>query len=231
MKRYWIRITLGALGIFALGMVVVAGGRRGVDKVKQLAAQHSVTLSPGVAPFLVDLRQLGSLTQVAVDPEQGTGFPFINLTVQLDSTADIDGLDECLLLASDVESLRADQGLRCAQGISRDSLVEMGAVTFEPSGETMSIFVPLSEVADAPWFSRITRRSQERRIDANEGSLDLQAGANGAFMLIKDDKGRPVFQLNADSQGAFIQIRDSNGKEVVRFRADSQGVVGRVQPN
>jgi hypothetical protein len=58
--------------------------------------------------------------------------------------------------------------------------------------------------------------------------MSLAATAAGAFMLIRDEKGRPVFQLNADSTGAFIQIRDSNGKEVVRFRADSQGIKGRI---
>lgn len=231
MNRYWLRITLGALGIFALGMVVVAAGRQGVDKVKQIAMQHTLTLTPGVAPFLVDLRQLGTLTEVEVDPDAGHDFPFINLTVQLDSNADIAGLEECLLLASDAKSVTADKGLRCAQGISPDSLVEMGAVTFEPSGETMPIFIPVGELGDSPWFNRITRRTRQVRNGTAEGSVDLQASAAGAFMLIKDEKGRPVFQLNADSQGAFIQIRDSNGKEVVRFRADSQGVVGRVLPN
>ena len=229
MKRYWIRITLGALGIFALGMVVVAAGRRGVDKVKQLATQHSLRLTPGVAPFLVDLRRLGTLTEVEVDPDHDGDFPFINLTVELDPDIAMAGLDDCLLVASDAEALRGEKGLRCEQNVSRDSLVEMGAVTFEPSGEREGIYIPASEIGDNPWFSRVTRVGSSS--DSEGGSFNLRANAAGAFMLIKDDKGRPIFQLNADSQGAFIQIRDSNGKEVVRFRADSQGVVGRALPN
>ena len=227
MKRYWIRITLGALGIFALGMVVMAAGRRGVDKVRQIADQHTLRLTPEVAPFLVDLRRLGGLTEVEVDPDAGHDFPYINLEVQLDSNLASAGLDDCILMASDAESVLGQKGLRCTREVSRDSLTEIGAVTFDPSGERVGLYVPTSELGDNSWFNRVTRRVGPAG-SADGGSLNLQADAAGAFMLIKDDKGRPIFQLNADSQGAFIQIRDSNGKEVVRFRADSQGVVGRV---
>jgi hypothetical protein len=228
MKRYWLRITLGALGIFVLGMLVVSAGRRGVERVKQLASQHSLRLTPGVAPFLVDLRRLGTLTNVEVDHDNGKDFPSINLTVQLDPAIESADLGGCTLLASDAESLSDVNGLHCAEGVSRDSLIEMGAVTFEPSGERESLYIPASEVGNNPWFNRVSRSGS---LPPSEGSFNLQANAAGAFMLIKDDKGRPVFQLNADSQGAFIQIRDSNGKEIVRFRADSQGVVGRVHPD
>jgi hypothetical protein len=226
MRRYWIRIALGALGIFALGMVIVRAGRQGVDHVKQLATQHILNLTPGVAPFQVDTRRLGTLTEVEVDPDRSERFPFVELTVELDpAMGGTAGLSNCTLLATDTEAFK-DKGLRCVPGLSTDSLLEMGQVTFEPSGEVMAMYIPASNVKDFPWF-----QSSEAAGSATSSgaSFNLQANAAGALMLIKDDKGRPVFQLNADSQGAFIQIRDSNGKEVVRFRADSQGVVGRVE--
>ena len=227
MRRYWTRITLGALGIFALGMLVVSAGRKGVDHVKQLAAQQVVKLSHGVAPFQIDNRRLGTLTEVGMDPERSDRFPFINLTVELDPGIPAADLGDCTLLARDLESLEGDKGLHCDPGISRDSLVEMGLLTFEPSGETVGIYIAKSQLKDVPWFNQPSSEVPP----SSEGSLSLQANAGGAFMLIKDEKGRPVFQLNADSSGAFIQIRDSNGKEVVRFHADSQGVKGRMNSN
>jgi hypothetical protein len=224
MKRYWTRITLGALSIFALGMLAVSAGRQGVEHVKQHVMEHGLNLESWVAPFQVDNRRLGTLTKVAMDPDRSRKFPFINLTVALDPAVESTGLGECTLLASDAESLKGE-GLHCISGLSRDSLVEMGAVTFEPSGEVLGLYVPASQMEGLPWFQRA---SVTTHAPTGEGSFSMQANAAGAFMLIKDEKGRPVFQLNADSDGAFIQIRDSNGKEVVRFRAASQGVVGRV---
>jgi hypothetical protein len=225
MRRYWIRIALGAFGIFVLGMLVVSAGRKGVDHVKQLTTQQVFNVLPGVAPFQVDSRRLGTLTEVKMDPERSEGFPFINLTVELDPEVPLAGLTGCTLLASDAGSFR-DAGLRCLPGLSTDSLLEMGAVTFEPSGEVVGMYIPASNVKD---FPGLRQRSEAANRSSTQASFNLQANAAGALMLIKDDKGRPVFQLNADSNGAFIQIRDSNGKEVVRFRADSQGVVGRVE--
>ena len=228
MKRYWTRIALTALAIFVVGMMVVSAGRRGVDKVKELAMQHTLRLSSGVAPFQVDNRRLGTLTQVQMDPDRSDRFPFINMTVELDPSLPTADLESCTLLASDMESLKSDRGLHCAEGISRDSLVQMGEVTFEPSGEAVGVYVPAGTLKDFPWFNHAKGSEAP---PANQGGLSLSANAAGAFMLIKDEKGRPVFQLNADSQGAFIQIRDSNGKEVVRFRADSQGVQGHAHSN
>jgi hypothetical protein len=228
MRKYWIRIALTALGIFFVGMMIVSAGRRGVDRVKELAMHHTLRLTSGGAPFQVDTRRLGTLTEVQIDPDRSEKFPFINMTVELDPGLPMAGLDSCTLLASDMESLKSDRGLHCAEGISRDSVVQMGEVNFEPSGESVGIFIPAREVEDIPWFNNF-RRDQPVRNSA--AGLSLSANAAGAFMLIKDDKGRPVFQLNADSSGAFIQIRDSNGKEVVRFRADSNGVQGQARSN
>ena len=228
MKRYWTRIALTAFAIFVVGMMIVSAGRRGVNKVKELAMQHTLRLSSGVAPFQVDSRRLGTLTQVQMDPDRSERFPFINMTVELDPNLPMAELGSCVLLASDMESIKSDRGLHCAEGISLDSLVQMGQVTFEPSGEEVAVYVPEGTLKDFPWFNH----EKGREIPAvNQGGVSLSANAAGAFMLIKDEKGRPVFQLNADSQGAFIQIRDSNGKEVVRFRADSQGVEGQARSN
>jgi hypothetical protein len=209
-------------------MIAIRAGRRGVDRVKQLAMEHTLRLSSGVAPFQVDSRRLGTLTEVQMDPNRSERFPFINMTVKLDPGVPLAYLGSCILLASEMESIKSDRGLHCAEGTSRSNLVQMGQVNFDPSGESVGLYIPAARLNDIPWFSH-SERSEAPPV--RQGGLSLQANAAGAFMLIKDDKGRPVFQLNADSGGAFIQIRDSNGREVVRFRADSQGVRGQAHSN
>jgi hypothetical protein len=230
MKRYWTRIGLGALGIFILGMLIVSAGRRGVDRVKELALEHSVRLPANFAPFRVDEHKLGSLTLVRMDPQPDRSFPYINLTVQSDPGADPASLGDCRLVATDEDALQGQGGLHCSESMSSDSMVEMGTVTFEPSGQVFPIYVPNTELSGKGWFSRRGHETSiaPATVSQDKGSVNLKADASGAFMLIRDERGKPVFQLNADSNGAFIQVRDSNGKEVLRFRADSQGVVGRA---
>ena len=230
MKRYWTKIGLGALGIFVLGMVLVSWGRHGVDHIKEAVKRQSVRLSPDVASFAVNNIRLGSLTGIEFDPEKESGFPYIDLTVQLDSAADLSSLENCLLVASDAESLQGQKGLTCSPSTSSTGMVEMGTVNFEPAGQSFPIFAPASAVSGKNWFVPPAHGAHQAPsgVSANNSSVNFQANAAGAFMLIKDEKGRPVFQLNADSQGAFIQIRDSNGKEVMRIRADSQGLEGQA---
>lgn len=215
MNRYWIRIALSALGIFVLGMVIVGAGRRGVSKVRQLAMDHTVTLPANVAPFRVDGRKLGTLRRISFSPRDGEGFPHVNLAVAVDSSLDLSSLADCVLMARDADQLRSEAGLHCGSRADEATggLVEMGAVTFEPAGTVLPIFGPSSHPAPV----------------SHSATVNLQADSAGAFMMIRDKNGRPVFQLNADSAGAFLLVRDSNGKEVVRFHADSLGVAGRVE--
>ena len=227
MKRYWVRIAAGAFLIFVVGMVVVNVGRRGVDHVKQHAMDQAFNLTPDVAPFQVGTRRLGALTRVSMEPQGTGGFPLFNLMVKLDSAIPASGLGDCLLLASDGDPA-GGHGLECVSGLSTDSLVEIGSVRFEPSGEVQSIYLPASQLEGKSWFQRVSRISRVGTTPRRERSFNLQADESGNFMLIMHEKARPVFQMNADSHGAFIQIRDSNGVDVVRFRADSQGVTGQI---
>lgn len=226
MKRYWLRIAAGAVGIFLVGMVLVGAGRRGVDHVKH-AVEQSFRGLPGVIPFQVDNRRLGTITDVKMDGEASGDLPRIKLTVKLDSGLATTGLKDCSLIAANQQALASSEGLHCSAPSMPDSLVEMGTVRFEPSGEVIQLYIPSAELAGKPWprQERVTRVGAAEKVG---NRFSLQANDAGAIILIKDEKGRAVFQLNADSQGAFIQVRDSNGSEVVRFRADSQGVEGAV---
>lgn len=218
MNRYWIRIALSALGVFVIGMVIVSAGRRGVSKVRQFAMNQTVTLPNDVAPFRVDGRRLGTVRQVSFSPRDGESFPRVNLSVAVDSSVDMASLENCVLLARDAEQLQSETGLHCGSPSEQaaSNLVEMGLVTFEPGGEVLQIFVPSHRtVAQAP--------------GARGALVNLRADSAGAFMMIRDKNGRPIFQLNADSAGAFLLVRDSNGKEVVRFHADSLGMSGHVK--
>jgi hypothetical protein len=233
MKRYWIRIALGAVGIFAIGMLVVAAGRRGVARVRELAMNQTVRLPANVAPFRVDGKRLGSLSQIRITPQTDQGFPRINLIAQLDDPSSVAGLSNCVLMANDASVVQGESGLHCAgsSDSAAESLIDMGTITLEPTGDVLHLFVPERELRGKSWFHHSIPDVPPvpASTAGHQAGIDLQADSSGAFMLIKDKNGHPIFQLSADSTGAFIQIHDSNGKEVVRFRADSGGLSGRVK--
>jgi hypothetical protein len=186
MKRYWMKIVLGALAIFALGMFLVRAGRDGVGRIKQAVERQSVRLSPEVAAFAVNDIRLGALTQIEFDPDRQNGFPFIDLTVEADSAADLGILTDCLLVASDAESIQGKKGLTCSPETSASEMVEMGRVSFEPSDRSYPIFVPASAIAGKKWFTPPTPGlpGHPQGVTVNNSSLNLQANASGAFMLI-----------------------------------------------
>ncbi|MEP7327541.1 MAG: hypothetical protein ABI836_16440 [Gemmatimonadota bacterium] len=243
MKAYWIKIAFGACAIFAVGMVIMGMGRRGVSRVREAIVNQSISLGAQGAPFRVDGRQFGLLSLVNLQPIAKGGLPHVNLTVRLDpdlESSELSRLKTCDLVASTDEGRISDsEGLRCvaASEAANSDLVEVGTVRLDPSGETLRLFVPQSTLDHSNWFHRFQNHSAPAAAAApaapvaSRANVQLQADSAGAFLMIRDEHGKPVFQLNADSNGAFIQVRDSNGQEVLRFQADAKGVKGNIHSN
>ena len=61
MRNYWLKILLGALGIFAIGMIGVSLVRGGIAKVHSVVeGDGPITIPLGLIPFV--LRGSGSAT-------------------------------------------------------------------------------------------------------------------------------------------------------------------------
>jgi hypothetical protein len=64
---YWTKIGLGALAIFAVGMVLVGMGRRGTEWVDHVAHSASTISVPIVfVPFRLDGRDIGSIRRLDI---------------------------------------------------------------------------------------------------------------------------------------------------------------------
>jgi hypothetical protein len=229
MKAYWIKIALGALGIFVLGMVLISAGKHGVDHAREAIQNSALRLASADGPFMVDGRRLGNLSSLQLLPGENEGIPRIELAVRLDANVAQADLGDCILVVPENEKM-GENGLQCmpSEAAGKVDLVEIGSVRIEPSGEVLPLEIPRAMLNGRDWADHF-RRSPAGSHAAS--GFQLQADSSGAFMMIRDQHGKPVFQLNADSSGAFIQFRDSNGKELLRFHADSTGVKGNLQAN
>jgi hypothetical protein len=154
MRSYWLRILLGAFGIFCLGMIVVSIFRHGRSKVESvIASSEPLSIPLPFVPFQVNGSKLGTLERLTVNRESPKKVSSIELQVKMDDSLVAKGLAGCRL-AANVESDSAKPGnvnihmnrleektfFFC---LKQDSgYQEMGTATLTPGDIELPLLVP-----------------------------------------------------------------------------------------
>lgn len=155
MRTYWMRIALGALAIFAFGMVARALINRGIGGVRGVV-EGSGPLSIPLAfiPFKLGGDRLGTLERVTLIRETPRRVTSVELEVELNDSMVAQGLGGCRLAANldskgegdrDVKVHRGsfDGNFWCAGDDSAGvALVEYGHAVFQPGDVTVPLFLP-----------------------------------------------------------------------------------------
>ncbi len=133
MTRYWIKIVLGALLIFAVGMAAWTGVRKGVNTVHVLTATADpITIPIKIVNFRVDGASVGRLERLKLLRSAPEKLASVELTVRVDSAAVIERLRNCILRIDDLEHLDEQTTFVCVTG---DNPAAIG--DFEPFGEVL----------------------------------------------------------------------------------------------
>jgi hypothetical protein len=154
MRSYWMRILLGALAVFAIGMVGVTLFRRGKEKVTEVVTGSGpLSLSLPFVPFQLDGNRLGTVERLVINREAPKKVSSVDLEVKLDDSLVAQGLAGCRLAANlesdstsprDVNVHVNRMGERafffCAT--SDSALVPFGTVTLTPGHVTVPLLVP-----------------------------------------------------------------------------------------
>ena len=166
MRSYWLRILLGALAIYAIGMLGVFMFRRGKVKIESVVAGSGPLSIPlPFVPFQLEGTKLGRVERLVVNREAPKKVSSIDLQVKLDDSLVAQGLQGCRL-AANVENDSTDKGnlnihagrldertfFYCAKNDS--ALVEFGRVTIDPGNVTVPLLVPTSlaeELRSGQW--------------------------------------------------------------------------------
>lgn len=224
MNRYWLRIGLGIVLVFALGISAMAAVKKGKAEVRSFLATAGTRLPLKLASlkFRFEGRPIGAVTGIDIQ-RTGAGDPGrVTIRVALTDPADLEPLRDCSLTLDDVAHINDRTGFRCADGSELDAgdLVKTGAVVFEPGSVSRPLFL-LQRDLDR-W-----RRSEIRSLEASMATeANGRVRAKGSFDVRNHAGGpeRGTFSLQADSQGAVISVRDDQGRSLVDFRADHNGV-------
>jgi hypothetical protein len=228
MRHYWIRIALGALGVFAVGMVVVAIIRRIATTVKTVAeSSDPITIPLAFVPFRLDGDRLGTFDRAVLIRKSPKKVTALDLGVKLGDSASVNRLEDCVLLAKFATKSAgggaefSDADFACLQP---DSAVALGArpfghVSFEPGGRTVALFVP-AEVAthfrremigsDAGDTADSIADAAARMADSISDAASQTADSIAAFHEHQADSARDLALRRADSvRRAAARLRDS----------------------
>jgi hypothetical protein len=158
MRNYWLKIVLGALVIFVVGMVIAKGINKGSQAVHQIAegaGPISIPL-PGFVPFRLDGTRLGSVRRITMyrsAPKLPSSFA---VSVQLADSVPTDRLASCIImLDADARSggsfnINAETAFRCLTpaDTAGKNLVPFGMINLRSRPDSFPVLVPRQVIAD-----------------------------------------------------------------------------------
>jgi len=160
MRKYWMRIALGALAIFIVGMIGLTLVRRGIGSVHGVVhGSGPISIPLAFIPFKLQGDKLGSLERVTLRRETPSRVTSVELEVKLSDSVLARGLEGCRLAANLDSEVPGRPGINvhrgpfpegsfwCARDDSADvALVEYGSAVFHPGDVTVPLFLPRSLV-------------------------------------------------------------------------------------
>jgi hypothetical protein len=148
MRNYWLKIGLSALGIFAVGMLLITGFRSVRSKVTHTLNSSDPIPLPliGLIPFRLDSAKLGSVRQVQIlrsDPQHVSG---VRVRIKLADSVTPDRIRNCQLALDDLNNLNDKTTFRCqALGPVPAGLNAFGVVVLENYPDTFALLLPQKE--------------------------------------------------------------------------------------
>jgi hypothetical protein len=229
MRDYWIRIALGAVAIFVVGMIGVTLVRRGVSGVREVAeGTGPITLPIMFVPFKLDGQRLGTIHRVVVHRDAPKRVSSVQLEVKLSDSVLARGLEGCRLLANfdeqhgsgkvEVEAGSISRGVfSCLHGDTvPPRFQDFGHAVFQPGDVSVPLLLPEDIVKDL-------RENDLESVDADsiEAQTEAMAESIAAEAEARADSISSIAEVRADSiMRRNERLVDSLRREGMR-RADS----------
>ena len=183
MRNYWVKIVLGALAVFGVGMLVTAVIRR----VKHVATSAETIEFPlAFIPFRVNDTALGDLKRVRIHRAAPDTVRGVDLRVAVHDSLSLTRLRDCILVIRDVERLDEHSTFECASPddtVGAD-LVAFGTIQMPDLGEELPFLLPRAAAGPAHASDDAWERAAEYG-DSIADAIDERADsiADAAEML------------------------------------------------
>jgi hypothetical protein len=215
MRPLWTRILIGAVAIFVVGILVVTQTRKGVAKVKETLAANwsgSAELASELGEMRLDGMPVGSIQRFQIRPGPAERAMVVTLAVDDAAAA---RLADCEAVVGASGDLFDKDELRCAASPESEGYARYGTIVLSDPGRELPLFGRADAVSE--FLAERDRADGPRQIDIRADS------AEGALITILGADGKDL-RIRADSTGASIDIRDQHGRPVFQLQADSTGV-------
>lgn len=232
--KYWLRIVLGMLVVFAIGALVWRGINKGKAYVNSDRALDIPMLG---ASFKLRGERLGKIQWLRIERSSPRHVSGVALSVTLDSSVQVSRFDGCSLAIVDVKNIDKNTTFVCAAPAdqARLQLVPFGTVTLR-SGDSsrvdLVLMVPQSVATDLQQSLVGAHGGNDTgNVDINGDSGSLRVRVNGKDIVsimgdsaggsikVFDGKGRAIVDIAGDSNGGHVTVKDSTGKTKVNVRA------------
>ncbi len=207
---YWLRIVLGALAIFVVGMLITTGIRKGHDEVEYIVDGSGPISVPllGLA-FRLDGDPIGGIERLRLLRSAPRHIDSVVVVVKLADGASEDWIEGCRLTVRDAQQLNDETSFTCADSTAAAdlNLIPFGHVEFKPSGKVVAVWLPESVAADL----RTTRVGDGAAHDT--GDVEIQRADAGVSVIVN---GREVHAVVGDSAADGVVVTNAQGRTVVR---------------
>src|SRR3954471_21080385 len=101
MKNYWLRIVLGAVTVFAVGMIGVTLARQGAGRARNVGEGIGpLSVRTAFIPFKLDGQKLGTVSKIVLQRTVPKHISSVQLQIKLADSAVARGLSGCRLAAN-----------------------------------------------------------------------------------------------------------------------------------
>jgi hypothetical protein len=155
MRNYWLRIIVGAVAIFAVGMVGVTLARQGMSHVRGVVeGSGPITLPVRFLPFKLDGERIGTIESIRIMRNAPKEVRSVNLRVRLADSVNPGRLDPCILVAEGFEDIDDQTTVLCsnAKDTVGEDLVAVGTIKLRRSERSFQLFMArdaIQQIADS----------------------------------------------------------------------------------
>ncbi len=227
MRNYWIKILVGALVIFAVGMLGVSLVRHGVAKVHNVVTGTGpISLPLAFIPFEIGGTKLGTLSRVVVERTAPKQISSVRVEVDMIDSLVAQGLTGCRLAANFGTSHDGSKGLhiktsekrggtfRCLSGAETDtSLTEFGQAVLHPGEVTLPLLLPKDLVSELQSGAFLTDSADSS--EASDSIAEAMEAVGDSIEAAQESK-MDSLQAKMDS------IRERNGRMADSLRAEGR---------
>jgi hypothetical protein len=226
MRNYWLKILLGALGIFAAGMLVINVGSAVFSKAKAVSETNApITIPLPFVPFRLDGERVGTFDRIVIRRKSPHKVAGIDLAVKADDPHLVERLAGCSLRA---ELRRADSAggaftlhdarFSCLREPSA-AVEKLGSVRFLPGRSALPL------VVDTAIAARLRKEGAGVQAEAAADSIaevaDRQADSIDAAATRAADSVVSTHERAADSLRRLLLRRADSVRERARTVRDS----------